>query len=112
MKIMITLTTMVMAKMTMKALMTMPMARTEQLLVSNRQTTFDRQLDPAQLGRFGSQVNLLIIIPMSNALKNKQKGKTRGKFPSDRHPPEFCTNFTEVVSPLEWAVQKKTIGWE
>ena len=38
--------------------------RTEQLLVSNRQTTFDRQLDAAQLGRFGSQVNLLIFIPM------------------------------------------------
>ena len=31
--------------------------RTEQLLVSNRQTTFDRQLDAAKLGRFGSQVN-------------------------------------------------------
>ena len=39
--------------------------------------------------------------------KTNKKGKTREKFPSDRHPPEFCTNFTEVVSPLEWAVQKK-----
>ena len=26
--------------------------------MSNRQTTFDRQLDVAQLGRYGSQVNL------------------------------------------------------
>merc|ERR1711974_129423 len=34
-------------------------ARTEQLLVSNRETTFDRQLDAAQLGRFGSQTTLL-----------------------------------------------------
>ena len=36
----------------------MMMVRTEQLLVSNRQNTFDRQLDPGHLGRFGSQVEL------------------------------------------------------
>ena len=30
--------------------------RSEKLLVSNRQSTFDRQLDSGHLGRFGSQV--------------------------------------------------------
>ena len=30
--------------------------RSEKLFVSNRQTTFDRQLDSGHLGRFGSQV--------------------------------------------------------
>ena len=45
--------------MMMMMMMMMMTERTEQLLVSNRQTTFDRQLDAAQLGRFGSQVNML-----------------------------------------------------
>ena len=30
--------------------------RSEKLFVSNRQSTFDRQLDSGHLGRFGSQV--------------------------------------------------------
>ena len=30
--------------------------RSEKLLVNNRQSTFDRQLDSGHLGRFGSQV--------------------------------------------------------
>ena len=53
-----------MTKMALKMLVMMMMMmmteRTEQLLVSNRQTTFDRQLDVAQLGRYGSQVNLIL----------------------------------------------------
>ena len=51
------LTMLVMMMMMMMMMMT---ERTEQLLVSNRQTTFDRQLDVAQLGRYGSQVNLIL----------------------------------------------------
>ena len=35
--------------------------RSEKLLVSNRQSTFDRQLDSGHLGRFGSQVGYFEI---------------------------------------------------
>ena len=64
MMISMVLTMMLMVMMMTVVMVMMMTERTEQLLVSNRQTTFDRQLDSAQLGRFGSQVNLLIFIPM------------------------------------------------
>ena len=46
--------------------------RSEKLLVSNRQSTFDRQLDSGHLGRFGSQV-CQIEINENKTTANKQK---------------------------------------